>query len=67
MKNATNSKTKLTATIAIFLLMVSAFVLMAAPIKAQGAHEGGSIPLPAGVTPDFREKLMHTLAPDLTP
>jgi hypothetical protein len=57
MKNSTINKTKLTATIAIFLLIASAFVVMInAPVQAQeytNQQEGGSIPLPAGVTPDL--------------
>ena len=55
MKNSTNNKTKLTATIAIVLLMISAFtVMLNAPVQAQytNLQEGGSLPLPAGVTPD---------------
>jgi hypothetical protein len=51
------NKTKLTATIAIVLLMTSTFMLMATPILAQeeytNVQEGGSIPLPTGVTPDY--------------
>ena len=58
------NKTKLTATIAITLLMISAFTLMLnVPVQAQtrapsgvtptNVQEGGSILLPAGVTPDF--------------
>jgi len=49
-------KTKLIASIAIVLLIASAFVVMInAPVQAQytNLQEGGSIPLPAGVTPDF--------------
>ena len=50
------NKTKLTASIAIVLLIASAFVVMInAPVQAQGytnMQEGGSYPLPAGVTPD---------------
>jgi len=50
------NKTKLTATIAIVLLIASAFIVMInAPVQAQeytNMQEGGSIPLPAGVTPD---------------
>jgi hypothetical protein len=54
-------KVKLIATIAIVLLMTSAFMLMATPLLAQengdhgapGVGDGGSIRLPEGVTPDF--------------
>ncbi|UCC58831.1 MAG: PQQ-like beta-propeller repeat protein [Candidatus Bathyarchaeum sp.] len=57
MKNPINNKAKLTATIAIVLLMISAFMVMInAPVQAQeytNKQEGGSIPLPSGVTPDF--------------
>jgi hypothetical protein len=64
MKKTTNKKTKLTASIAIVLLTISAFVMMInAPVQAQtrvpsdvtptNVQEGGSIPLPSGVTPDF--------------
>jgi len=53
------NKTKLTATIAIVLLIASAFVVMInVPVQAQeytNQQEGGSIPLPAGVTPDVTE------------
>jgi hypothetical protein len=62
MKKTTNTKTKLTASIAIVLLMLSAFMLMATPLSAQeedghgdipgAGEEGGSIRLPSGVTPD---------------
>jgi hypothetical protein len=54
MKNLQN-KTKMTTAIAIILLMASV-VLMTTPTHAQDVtnlQEGGSIPLPAGVTPDF--------------
>jgi hypothetical protein len=56
MKFSTSNKTKLTASIAIVLLTISAFAIMInAPVQAQytNLQEGGSIPLPAGVTPDF--------------
>jgi outer membrane protein assembly factor BamB len=46
---------KLTATFSSILMMISAFTLMLnVPVKAQytNMQEGGSIPLPAGVTPD---------------
>ncbi|UCC58392.1 MAG: hypothetical protein JSW14_00210 [Candidatus Bathyarchaeum sp.] len=51
-------KTKLTATIAIVLLITSAFILMInAPVQAQDEYEnmqeGGSVPLPSGVTADL--------------
>ena len=50
------SKTKLTATIAIVLVITSAFVLMInGSVQAQGGLEqqpAGSQPLPSGVTPD---------------
>ncbi len=49
-------KTKMTAIITTFALMLSAFMLMAIPLRAQETQEGGSIPLPSGVTPDFRVK-----------
>ena len=56
MKNSTSNKTKLTASIAIILLMISAFTVMInAPVQAQeytNMQESGSIPLPSGVTPD---------------
>ena len=46
----------MTASIAIVLLIASAFVVMInAPVQAQeytNMQEGGGIPLPAGVTPD---------------
>jgi hypothetical protein len=56
MKNP--KKIKLIFTIAsVILLLVSAFAIMVIPLQAQGEYanmqEGGSIPLPAGVTPDF--------------
>jgi hypothetical protein len=42
------------ATITIVLLMISAFVLVTTPLFAQtDGSDGGSIPLPSGVTPDF--------------
>lgn len=55
------NKNKLIATIAIFLLITSAFILVTSPLLAQddgdhggaGQGPGGSIPLPDGVTPDF--------------
>ena len=58
MKFSTSNKTKLTASIAIVLLMISAFALMLnAPVQAQflGEGEPGGEPgsLPAGVTPDW--------------
>ena len=56
MKISTSNKTKLTASIAIVLLMTSAFMLVTTPLFAQegvGVGDGGSIPLPSGVTPDF--------------
>jgi hypothetical protein len=51
------NKTKLTTSIVIILLTISAFVVMInAPVQAQDEYEnwqeGGSIPLPDGVTPD---------------
>jgi hypothetical protein len=56
MKIATITRTKTTAAIAITLLLVSAFLLLLnVPVQAQeytNMQEGGSIPLPAGVTPD---------------
>jgi hypothetical protein len=53
-KMKTINKTKLTATIVMVLLMTSV-TLMAMPIKAQTLQpqNGSSVPLPAGVTPDF--------------
>jgi hypothetical protein len=49
----TNKKSKLTATFAIVLLMVSAFAIMVIPTNAQEPLiDNGSIPLPSGVTPD---------------
>ena len=50
-----DNKTKLATIIATILLMASA--LMAMPVDAQQAtniRDGGSLPLPAGVTPDFQ-------------
>ena len=52
------NKTKLTATIVIILLMISAFTIMLnTPAQAQEYTNQyinqGSIPLPAGVTPDI--------------
>ncbi|TSA56229.1 hypothetical protein D4R42_03935 [bacterium] len=56
MKSSIN-KTKLTTTIAIVLLITSAFVVMInAPVQAQAEPEyqpAGSQPLPSGVTPDL--------------
>jgi hypothetical protein len=50
------NKTKLTASMAIVLLTISAFVIMInVPVQAQeytNMQEGGSMPLPSGVTPD---------------
>jgi len=52
------NKTKMTAIIVTVLLITSTFMLMTnVPIQAQGTggvEEGGSIPLPAGVTPSFQ-------------
>ncbi len=50
-----NLKTKLTTIITIAFLVTSAFVLITSLVQAQynNVQEGGSIPLPAGVTPDF--------------
>jgi len=56
MKISISNKTKLTASIAIILLMTSAFMLVTTPLFAQegmGVGDGGSQPLPPGVTPDF--------------
>jgi hypothetical protein len=56
MKISTSNKTKLTASIAIVLLITSAFMLVTTPLFAQEGvevSEGGSIPLPSGVTPDL--------------
>ena len=52
------NKTKLTATIVITILMISAFTLILNfPVQAQSNYEnmqeGGSMPLPPGVTPDY--------------
>jgi hypothetical protein len=56
MKHSIN-KTKLIATIAIVLLMTTTFiVLLNVLVQAQeyeNMQEGGSIPLPSGVTPDL--------------
>jgi hypothetical protein len=47
-------KTKLSAIFAIVLLMISAFVLVTIPTLGQvGVGDGGSIPIPPGVTPSF--------------
>jgi hypothetical protein len=58
MKKSTINRIKLTAIINIVLLMISAFMLVTTPLLAQqhgepGVGDGGSIPLPSGVTPDF--------------
>jgi len=53
MKKSTNNKTKLTASIAIVLLLMASVTLMAAPINAQVQETEGGQPLPAGVTPDY--------------
>jgi hypothetical protein len=58
MKKTTNKKTKLMASIAIVLLMITVFSLMlSALVQAQDEYEnmqeGGSVPLPSGVTPDL--------------
>ena len=57
---SSNNKTKLTASIAIVLLMTSAFMVMInAPVQAQLAEEQPvSGPLPDGITPD------ETFSPD---
>ncbi len=48
------NKAKIIATIAIVLLMISAFMLVTIPTLGQtGVGDGGSQPLPSGVTPDF--------------
>ncbi|MDH5266315.1 MAG: PQQ-binding-like beta-propeller repeat protein [Candidatus Bathyarchaeota archaeon] len=49
-----SNKTK-TAAIALVLLLMASVTLMAMPVQAQytNLQEGGSIPLPPGVTPDF--------------
>ena len=54
MKNSIN-KTKLTAILTMILLVTSAFMLLSnTPVQAQtNMQEGGSVPLPAGVTPDL--------------
>ncbi len=56
MKNLRNKKTKFTAILIVVLLMTSVFMLVAAT-QAQTEYtniqEGGSIPLPSGVTPDL--------------
>ncbi len=55
MKTSIN-KTKI-ATMFIFVLLMASVTLMAMPAHAQQAtniQEGGSLPLPAGVTPDFQ-------------
>jgi hypothetical protein len=52
MKNLT-SKTKFTTTIALTFLLINSVMLIAMPIQAQGVYtDGGSVPLPDGVTPD---------------
>ena len=51
MKNSI-SKTKMTATIVIVLLMASATLFATNSAQAQLITDGGSRPLPAGVTPD---------------
>jgi hypothetical protein len=58
MKKLITNKAKFTASITIVLLMISAFSLMlSALVQAQDEYEnmqeGGSIPLPSGVTPDL--------------
>ena len=46
------NKTKLTAIIAIVLLMISTFaVIITVPVQAQEVQPSGSVPLPSGVTP----------------
>ena len=56
MKKTTNNKIKLTATIAIVLLITSAFIVMInVPVQAQGVDEPVSGPLPSGVTPEMTE------------
>jgi hypothetical protein len=56
MKKITNKKTKFSATTAIVLLIISAFVAMiSVPVQAQeyqNMEEGGSYLLPSDVTPD---------------
>jgi hypothetical protein len=49
------NKTKLTATIAIVLLITSFAVMINAPVQAQGVDEPVSGPLPDGVTPEQTE------------
>ena len=54
MNNKFSTKLKTTATIILILLMASV-ALMAMPVQAQytNMQEGGSMPMPSGVTPDF--------------
>jgi len=49
------TKTKMIALLVTMLLITSAFVSLTSLVQAQynNVQEGGSIPLPAGVTPDF--------------
>jgi hypothetical protein len=50
------NRTKLTAITIMMLLVTSVFLIVTIPIQAQeytNMQEGGSIPLPPGVTPDF--------------
>ncbi len=66
MKNLID-KTKITATIVMVLLITSAIMLMTnTPVQAQDGYtnmqEGGSIPLPAGVTPDLRVETVPYLS-----
>ena len=53
MKHSTGNKAKLTAAIAIILLMVSAFMVMTMPVQA--VDEPVSGPLAPGITPDATE------------
>jgi hypothetical protein len=60
--NITKNKTKLTAAVILILLMASS-ILATMPVKAQdytNMQEGGSMPLPDGVTPDLTlETIAH--------
>jgi hypothetical protein len=64
MKNLTNNKTKLTATIALVFLMISAFMLtLYIPVQAQlGEEQPVSGPLPSGVTPSLNIKVKAYLS-----
>ncbi len=56
MENLRNKKTKFTAIFIVVLLMTSIFMLLAttqAQTEYTNLQEGGSIPLPSGVTPDL--------------